>query len=123
MPKASTRSTVRPGRLAAVVLVAAMAVLSSCGGVKTDPRDYGDAYKENFMLGCTGKEANGTVPNDGQVLASKSYCECVYNGLTKTVPFDEAKQFEEAQAKAETGADIKVPKNIQSVFDKCKPKQ
>jgi hypothetical protein len=125
MPNPSKRPIARPGRVLAVALVASLAVLSSCGGVKTDPRDYGADYEANFMLGCTGIETSdstSTIPEGGEKLAPKSYCECVYKGLEQKVPFEEAKKFEDDQAKAESGQDIKVPKNIQAVFDGCKGK-
>ena len=93
--------------------------LAAACGVERDPSEYGDAYRENFMLGCTGLDENGDVPNGGEKLASKSYCDCVYEGLEEKIPFEEAKEFEEAQSQVEDDSDIEIPDNIQSVFDDC----
>jgi len=116
-PNSGSRSTRMPWiRFAA--LGVALFSLAACG-VERQPTEYGDAYEENFMLGCTGVDKDGLVPNGGEKLSSESYCGCVYEGLVETVPFEEATSFEETQSEAESGADIKVPENIQSVFDGC----
>jgi hypothetical protein len=115
----------RPRRpLRRSLLVGALAVLlgASACGQQRQPTEYGKEYKENFMLGCTGVDADGEVPPGGEKLASTSYCECVYEGLEDKVPFDEAREFEEQQSEADSGEDIEVPKNIQAVFDGCEAK-
>ncbi len=110
---------------ARVLLLALIAIPLAVGcGVERQPTGYGDDYRDNFMIGCTGADPDGEPVKsdqapDGVKLASKSDCECIYEGLEETVPFEDAKTFEEAQAEAEDGADIEVPKNIQSVFDGC----
>jgi hypothetical protein len=111
---------VRRGTFVAAAL--SLTLVASACGQQRQPTEYGKDYRENFMLGCTGVEADGDLPPGGEKLASKSYCECVYDGLKDTVPFDEAREFEEQQAEAESGDDIEVPKNIQSVFDGCEAK-
>jgi hypothetical protein len=92
--------------------------ISGCGQQR-QPTEYGDKYKENFMLGCTGVEKDGDVPAGGKKLASKSYCECVYRGLREKVPFDDARKFEQQQSEDDPDEEIEVPKNIQAVFDDC----
>ena len=110
-------------RVAFVALcVSAVAVIPGCGQ-QQQPTEYGKDYRENFMLGCTGKDKDGKVPSDGEVLASDAYCVCVYDGLHETVPFDEVRKFEEQQAEVDSGEEIEVPKNIQKVFDGCEGKE
>ncbi|MEI7885955.1 MAG: hypothetical protein WCJ04_01060 [Actinomycetes bacterium] len=116
----------RPARTTfrTVILVAACALaLSSCGGTVREPREYGDVttdgkgYYGNLMYGCTGVE-----PTDGKYvnvkLESVNYCNCIFNGLKETVPFSDAKAFDQYQATAKAG-EIKIPKNIQTVQQKC----
>jgi len=100
----------RASFLGSLLVVLALVVLAGCSG-QQQPTDYGEDYKQNFMLGCTGV--------DGE-LASESQCECLYKGLEDKVDFDDAKTFEEDQEKAESGDDIKIPDNIQAVVDDCK---
>ena len=114
-----SHSQTRPTRVLALVAIVVGMVLPLACGVNPQPKEYGDDYRANFMLGCTGREPNGDVPDGGEVLASKKVCACIYDGLEETVPFDEAKDFEDKQSKAESGADIEVPKNIQSIIDGC----
>jgi hypothetical protein len=117
MPRPSVR---RPALLVAVVL--ALAVAPSCTGGQRQPSEYGADYEANFMLGCTGEYPDGSVPNGYESLGSQDYCECVYDGLVKKVPFDEVKTFEDEQANAEAG-EIEVPTEIAAVFDDCEPKR
>ena len=110
-------------RVAFVALcVSAVAVIPGCGQQR-QPTEYGTDYRENFMLGCTGKDKDGKVPSNGEVLASEAYCVCVYDGLHDKVPFDEVRKFEEQQAEVDSGEEIEVPKNIQKVFDGCEGKE
>ncbi len=103
-----------------VAVVAAVTMSLSACSVNPQPTKYGDDYKDNFMLGCTGVDPKtDEVPYGGELLASNKQCECVYNGLVEKVPFDEAKKFEEDQAKAASGADIEVPDNIAKIFAGC----
>lgn len=115
----SPRTTLRFGLVVALVAVAA-----ACGGGQAaQPDDYGEPNSEgegyfgNFMYGCTGVQ-----PTDGKyvdtTLGSQQFCRCVYDGLKETVPFDEAKRFDEAQAKSEPG-EISVPNNIEKVQQDC----
>ncbi len=72
------------------------------------------------MLGCTGIDPDtGEVPNGGEVLAPEDDCVCIYDNLEEKVPFDEAKEFEEQQAEAESGQDIEIPDNIAAIIDDC----
>ena len=112
-----SRPTVR--MLLAVLLTAFVTVAAACG-VNPQPTGYGDQYEENFMLGCTGVDPEtGESPDGYEPLASESQCTCVYEGLEEKVPFEEAEQFEEAQAEAESGDDIEVPENIAEIFSDC----
>ena len=104
--------------VAGAATVAGLMLLGACG-VNPQPTDYGEKYQENFMVGCTGVDTEGDVPSGGEKIAPVSTCECIYDGLVEKVPFDEAKAFEEAQADAESGDDIEIPENIQSVYDDC----
>ena len=102
------------------VALASMLALSACGQ-RTQPTGYGEDYQKNFMLGCNEQtavpEENPEVTTPGPE-APKNFCECVYDGLVEKVPFDDAKKFEEQQAKEDAG-DIAVPKPIQKVIDSC----
>ena len=104
-------------RLLLLPVVGALLLLTACGA-QTQPTGYGDDYKNNFMFGC---EQQAKIPEDveGGPQAPKDYCTCVYKGLVEKVPFDDAKKFEDQQADEDAGQ-IKVPKNIQAVFDSCK---
>lgn len=114
---------VRGLSMIAVVSIA----LTGCAGGQPQPRDYGEANTNNegyfghFMLGCTGVEAEDGEYRDPTV-ASEDYCRCVFDGLKDPgdgVPFSEMQAFETAQAEAENSEDIKVPRNVQRVMDRC----
>lgn len=110
--------------LASVGVVAAM-MLSACGGGQPaapenygEPNPDGEGYYGNFMFGCT-----GVLPDDDGAyldvtLASEKFCRCVYDGMVETVPFDDAKRFDEAQAEEKPG-EITVPANIAAVQESC----
>lgn len=116
----SRASSPRKG-MATFGLAAMLTIIVSSCGVNPQPTGYGDAYRDNFILGCTGVDPEtGESPEGYEQLASEKQCTCVYEGLVEKVPFDEAKDFEDAQAKAESGSDIKVPDNIAEIFDGCK---
>jgi len=112
------RSTSFRIAVATTGLVLLAFVSSACSG-QTQPRDYGDVYQANFMIGCTGvePEENGTFTNPS--LGSVPYCDCVYQGLVEKVPFDQAKDFEEQQAASQPG-EITIPDNINQVYAACK---
>lgn len=119
------RPVTRAARGMILIAVAAIA-LAGCAGGQPQPKEYGEANTENdgyfgnFMLGCTGTEAvGGKYDPDKIEFESEDYCRCVFAGMKETVPFAEAKAFEEAQAETEDGADITVPKNIRTVMDDC----
>ena len=107
-----------------VVIVVAALALVGCTGQARQPDNYGsantdgDGFYGNFMFGCT-----GVTPVDGEyrdpILESQSFCRCVYNGMKETVPFAEAKAFDEAQADAEPGTEIVVPANIAAIQEHC----
>ncbi len=119
------RPVTRAARGMILLAVAAIA-LAGCSGGQPQPREYGevntenDGYFGNFMLGCTGTEAEGgEYPADKIEFESEDFCRCVFAGMKETVPFAEAQAFDEAQAEAEDGSDIEIPKNIQTVMDDC----
>jgi hypothetical protein len=107
-----------------VALVIGALALAGCGGQASQPDSYGsanpdgDGFYGNFMFGCT-----GVTPVDGEyrdtTLESQPFCRCVYDGMKETVPFAEAKAFDEAQAAAEPGTDISVPSNIAAIQQRC----
>jgi hypothetical protein len=99
-------------------------MLTACGGGQPatpdnygEPNPDGDGYYGNFMYGCT-----GVLPTDGAyvdvTLGSEAFCRCVYDGMVETVPFDEAKRFDDAQAESAPG-DITIPANIAAVQEGC----
>jgi hypothetical protein len=110
------------GRLAAGLLALLFVVPLACG-VNPQPTDYGQDYEDNFMLGCTGRfqdgDNAGEESSDAKVSAPEDECQCVYDGLVEKVPFSEAKEFEDQQAEADSGDEIEVPDNIQSIIDEC----
>lgn len=108
-------------RFAKIAIVALIALTAAACGANQQPTGYGEDYRNNFMLGCTGVDPDtGESPEGYEPLASEKQCVCVYDGLVEKVPFEEAKDFEESQAEAETGADIEIPDNIAAIFDDCK---
>ena len=110
----------RSFRLILLAVAASSLVLTACGQ-HTQPTEYGEAYEANFMTGChSQKVVPGENPKDTTVgpQSSKDFCKCVYDGLVKKVPFEEAKKFEEQQA-TESAGNITVPKSIKSIIDGC----
>ncbi len=107
-----------------VAIVIAALALAGCTGQARQPDNYGSANTDgegfygNFMFGCT-----GVTPVDGEyqdtTLESQPFCRCVYDGMKETVPFAEAKAFDEAQATAEPGTEISVPPNIAAIQERC----
>ena len=110
-------------RRLSVVLVCAVALVG-CGGVVRDPTEYGDVNSEgegyygNLMYGCTGVQPNDDGKYEDPTLGSEAFCKCLFQGLKETVPWDDAKEFDQAQAKEDAG-DITVPSNIAKVQQKC----
>ena len=117
-----TRQRSTPPILIAIAIGAL--ALAGCGGQQRQPDSYGsanpdgDGFYGNFMFGCT-----GVTPVDGEYrdtsLESQPFCRCVYDGMKETVPFAEAKEFDEAQATAEPGTEISVPPNIAAIQQRC----
>ena len=120
-PPMSTRTTrSRVSKLRIRTFAGLGLLLPLACGVNPQPSEYGDDYEDNFMLGCTGLEVEtGEPPVGGSVLAPEDECACIYDGLVEKVPFEEAKEFEDEQAKAESGADIEIPDNIASIISDC----
>jgi len=110
-------------RRLSVVLVCAVALVG-CGGVERDPTEYGgvnsdgDGYYGNLMYGCTGVEPNDQGKYVDVTLGSAAFCTCVFSGMKETVPWEDARDFDQAQAK-ETAGDITVPGNIAKVQQSC----
>lgn len=108
-----------------VIAVLCLIALAGCSGRVQQPRDYGEVntkgegYYGNLMYGCTGVQ-----PKDGKYvnekLSSSEYCKCLFEGLKESVPFSEAKSFEDAQADAKAGSEPDVPKGIAKVQKECK---
>ena len=117
MPRRSRPAAVVLAPLS-VVMVSALILLAGCSQ-QTQPREYGEQYEKNLMIGCTGVEPNDQGKYRDPTLGSVAYCQCVYEGLKEKVPFDDAKKFEEQQAEEKAG-EIVVPKNIASVYDACR---
>jgi hypothetical protein len=117
------RPTSRSVRRLSLLAVCAIA-LAGCGGQQADPKDYGeindqgDGFYGNLMYGCTGVEPNDDGKYTGDTLAPADFCTCLWRGLEETVPFDDTKKFDEAQADAEAG-EIEVPSNIAKVQQRC----
>lgn len=123
------RPVTRAVRATCLVAVAAMSLVG-CTGAQQQPREYGEVtedgtgYFGNFMYGCTGvEEPNGEGIYEDPTLASDEFCRCVFAGMKETVPFDDAKQFEEDQAETPEGETIEVPRAIQAVMDSCRAEQ
>lgn len=103
----SRRSALAVGPVVAILVLFA----ASCGQ-QLQPTSFDETYKKNFMFGCHEQT------NDHGPQASEDFCRCVYKGIVDKVGFDDAKKFEEQQAKEDAGK-IQVPKNIQAVIDGC----
>jgi hypothetical protein len=124
MRPVSGRFSTRAARGLSLLAVTVVA-LSGCSGGQPQPREYGEVntenegYYGNFMLGCTGVEANADGEYVNVEYGSEDYCTCVFKGMKETVTFDVAQEFEEAQAEAEDGSEITVPRAIREVMDDC----
>lgn len=112
---------------ALIVTVVASVALVGCysGGQAAAPKEYGDinteneGYYGNLMFGCTGVQANADGKYVDVKLESPTFCTCVFRGMKETVPFSEAKEFDEQQADAEEGETIKLPESIDKVRTTC----
>ena len=119
------RSVPRPARVLIVTAIASMALLGCSGGQASQPKEYGDinteneGYYGNLMFGCTGVEADEDGKYVDVKLESPDFCTCVFRGMKETVPFADAKAFDEEQADAPEGSDIKLPSNINKVRTTC----
>lgn len=114
MPSPRRRRVLRALPVAAVLLVASTACAP--GG---QPTGYGPEYRENFIFGCTGVELQDLRDGAEPKLASRQFCECYYDELRDRVSFDQAREFEEQQAQADSGRDIEVPRRIQAAINAC----
>ena len=118
------RPAPRHVRLLIAGLVASVALVG-CTGQQADPSEYGDVntendgYYGNFMFGCTGVEANDDGEYVDVKLENPDFCTCVFEQMKQTVPFADAKAFDEAQADAEEGTEITIPSNIDSAREAC----
>jgi hypothetical protein len=119
------RSASRSIRRMSLLVVCAVALVG-CGGQVRDPTEYGEVnsdgegYYGNLMYGCTGVEPNedGDYVDWDEDLGNPAFCECLFRGLKEKVPFDDAKKFDEDQAKAEPG-ELTVPNGIAAVRENC----
>lgn len=115
----------RTARHVIVVAVAALALSSCTGGQPREPDKYGDinteneGYYGNLMFGCTGVQANDKGEYVDVKLESPDFCTCVFRGMKETVPFPDAKEFDEQQADAEEGETIELPPGIDKVRTTC----
>ncbi len=120
------RSVPSPARALIATLVASVALLGcTAGGQAAQPKEYGDinteneGYYGNLMFGCTGVQANDDGKYVDVKLESPAFCTCVFRGMKETVPFSEAKEFDEQQAEAEDGETIELPGSIDKVRAAC----
>lgn len=108
-----------------VATAAAAISLAGCSGAQSDPTEYGsindqnEGYYGNMMFGCTGVEANEDGEYVDETLEKPNFCRCVFRGMKETVPFGEARAFDEDQAAAQDGADISIPRKIDAVRAAC----
>jgi hypothetical protein len=115
----------RTARHVIAVAAAALALASCTGGQPPEPGEYGEintdneGYYGNLMFGCTGVQANDDGKYVDVKLESPDYCTCVFRGMKETVPFPEAKEFDEQQADAEEGETIELPPRIDTVRTTC----
>jgi hypothetical protein len=115
----------RSARILIVAIAAAVLAVGCTNGQKRDPKEYGsintenEGYYGNLMFGCTGVEANDDGKYVDVKLEQPDFCTCIFRGMKETVPFGDAKQFDEQQAEAEDGATIKLPANINKVRTTC----
>lgn len=115
----------RSARVLIVVIAASMALVGCTSGQKPEPDNYGEinteneGYYGNLMFGCTGVEANDDGKYVDVKLENPDFCTCIFRGMKETVPFPDAKQFDEQQAEAEEGTTIELPANINKVRTTC----
>lgn len=91
------------------LIIAVMAIATGCG---TDvPTSWDSATaKPNFMTGCHTEGG-----------ATKSYCECVFAKMSKTVDWSDYTEFDSAQAEAKSDKDIPaIPSGIKAAMNGCK---
>lgn len=91
------------------LIVAVMALVTGCGSpVPTDWNS--ESAKPNFMTGCHTEGG-----------ATKSYCECVFAKMSKTVEWSTYTEFDSAQAEAKSDKDIPpIPSGIKAAMTGCK---
>ncbi|KAA0234176.1 MAG: hypothetical protein JJLCMIEE_01916 [Acidimicrobiales bacterium] len=95
-------------RIAAALVLIALLVLSACTGSK-QPTSYDDKVEANFVGACT-EQGSG-----------EDFCQCSYEGMQETVPFDVFAEFDEVQAEAEDSEQIadEMPPEIRNVINNC----
>ncbi len=115
----------RSARILIVAVAAAVLAVGCTNGQKRDPQEYGsintenEGYYGNLMFGCTGVEANDDGKYVDVKLEQPDFCTCIFRGMKETVPFGDAKKFDEQQAEAEDGTTIELPANINKVRTTC----
>ncbi|MEI2698368.1 MAG: hypothetical protein V9E94_08475 [Microthrixaceae bacterium] len=116
----------RTVRALIVTAVASVGLLGcTAGGQAAQPKEYGDintgneGYYGNLMFGCTGVQANDDGKYVDVELESAAFCTCVFRGMKETVPFSEAKSFDEQQAEAGEDETIELPSSIDKVRTTC----
>lgn len=95
----------RRRRLAAVALAVAVIGLGGCGG--DDGADaYSDDTRAAMLGGCREKD---TDPDLAEV------CECAYDGMVKTLPFDEFAALDRRLA----DGDSRLPAEVVQIIRAC----
>ena len=103
-------------RSLATALTVAMFGLAACGGDDggggggESGNDYPAQAEENFMTACT-----------SQPQATQEYCQCTFDEITATVPFED---FQEAEEQIGSGGLNDAPKETRDAFqaavEKCR---
>src|SRR5690606_31009396 len=104
-PPADDRPTRPRARRRLLLAAAALAVLfTGCASVPSNTPDaYGEVTEDNYLSAC---EASG---------ASSADCQCLYDAIVETVPFEDFEDFEDRVAEDPTD----VPGPYRDIVDDC----
>ena len=107
-------------RAAFATLLVTLTGLMACGG-PARVTDYGPEARSNFVGACT---IDRTIEDGKQVqtpLAAKSFCECVYKGISSTyqLPWDDLEEYEKKVADADPGELPPPPAQLTKSMDAC----
>ncbi|MFN8019015.1 MAG: hypothetical protein U0P45_12960 [Acidimicrobiales bacterium] len=113
------RTRARGQRLVLALVAICLVVLSGCTQAQRVPSSY-DGAEDDFKAGCKDvatQDANSPEA-DVKIASPTTYCNCVWDEITKNVPWDTFKEIN-SDLSANGGP---LPESFQKAYDSCDPK-